>query len=85
MKLIKSDNRIIYVGWLDSKSNLLIYILYLAVYPGTHSVLWEQTVGVGIPVILKKWEGFEHLEINHFVKVLRSVNVNILFEEIATL
>ena len=52
------------VGWIDSNS---VYDYYLAsdlgVFPGTHSVLWEQAVGTGLPCIFKKWNGMTHVDV----------------------
>lgn len=61
--LSKSD-RIRNIGWIES---IKVYDYFLAsdlaVFPGTHSVLWEQSVGTGIPGIFKHWEGMEHIDI----------------------
>lgn len=62
-KLVQHDN-IQFVGWLNSDQILDYFLLAdLVVFPGTHSVLWEQAVGVGVPCIFKYWEGMEHVNI----------------------
>jgi 1,2-diacylglycerol 3-alpha-glucosyltransferase len=55
---------IIYIGWLNSDT-ILDYLLFadLIVFPGTHSVLWEQAVGVGTPCVFKYWEGMTHVDV----------------------
>ncbi|CAL2082873.1 Glycosyl transferase family 1 [Tenacibaculum sp. 190524A05c] len=55
---------VIFVGWLNSVEiyNTLL-AGDLAVYPGTHSVLWEQTVGIGLPCVFKRWKGIEHVDV----------------------
>jgi len=52
------------IGWINS-TDVYNYFLAsdLAVFPGTHSVLWEQAVGTGIPSIFKKWEGMTHIDV----------------------
>ena len=57
--------RIKYVGWIKSEK-AYDYLLAsdLAVFPGTHSVLWEQAVGVGLPCIFKKWNGIQHIDLH---------------------
>ena len=51
-----------YVGWLDQGQIAdLLTVSDLAIYPGRHSVLWEETLGCGTPIIIKKQEGMEHL------------------------
>jgi hypothetical protein len=56
--------RIQYLGWLD---HLHIYEALissdLAVYPGRHSVLWEETVGIGLPMVVKRWDGTTHVDL----------------------
>ena len=32
-------------------------------FPGKHSVIWEQAVGCGIPTVFKKIEGHNHIDL----------------------
>ena len=52
------------LGWLKP-SEIYDYLFAsdLGVYPGTHSTLWEQTLGVGLPCIFKRWYGIDHLDV----------------------
>jgi len=57
-------NRVIYAGWQDSES------LYkhmgaadLIVFPGSHSVLWEQAVALGKPCLFRKYQGIDHVDL----------------------
>lgn len=61
--LIISEN-IIFIGWLNSES-IIDYLIVadLIVFPGTHSVLWEQAVGIGTPCVFKYWEGMTHVNV----------------------
>lgn len=53
-----------FVGWLSSAEILDYFIMAdLIVFPGTHSVLWEQAVGTGTPSIFKFWEGMDHVDV----------------------
>lgn len=55
---------IIYVGWLNPEKILdYLIIADLVVFPGTHSVLWEQAVGAGTPCIFKYWKGMKHVDV----------------------
>lgn len=59
------NDKIINLGWLDSKD---VYPLFLAsdlaVFPGTHSVLWEQVCAAGLPAIFKDWNGgMSHVDV----------------------
>lgn len=53
-----------YVGWLKSEQ---VYQFFAAsdiiIFPGRHSVYWEQSVGMGKPIIVKYWEGTTHVDI----------------------
>jgi 1,2-diacylglycerol 3-alpha-glucosyltransferase len=54
-----------YIGWVDSIKTYDYFLASdLAFFPGTHSVLWEQAVGVGLPGIFKRWEGMQHVDLN---------------------
>ena len=58
------SEKVKYIGW--KKSEDLYSELSAAdivVFPGLHSVLWEQTVAMGKPCIFKKIEGFTHVDI----------------------
>lgn len=57
-------DRIVYLGWLDHAHIYEALISSdLAVYPGRHSVLWEETVGIGLPMVVKRWEGTTHVDL----------------------
>ncbi len=52
------------IGWIPSEQAYdYFFASDLAFFPGTHSVLWEQAVGVGLPCVFKKWEGIQHVDL----------------------
>lgn len=59
------DNiNIIFVGWLNNEDSYIHFLASdLVVFPGSHSVYWEQVVGLGKPLIVKNWEEPKHLDI----------------------
>lgn len=65
-----------YIGWIDSDS---VYDYFLAsdlcVYPGTHSVLWEQSCACGLPGIYKSWEGMHHVDVEGSALFLKNDTV----------
>lgn len=65
------NDNIIYLGWLKS-SDIYNYIAAsdVVIYPGRHSVLWEQTVAQGKPMIVKYWPGTTHIDMEGNVKYL---------------
>ena len=85
--LPKIDKRIKYIGWVDSKQ---VYPLFLAsdlaVFPGTHSVLWEQAMACGIPGLFKDWDGgFNHIDCGGNAKILKDISIESLNAEITRL
>jgi len=55
---------IIFIGWQNTDAILDYFLLAdLIVFPGTHSVLWEQAVGCGTPTVFKFWKGMEHVDV----------------------
>lgn len=81
------NDNILYIGWLDSK-DVYPYFLSadLAVFPGTHSVLWEQAMSCGIPGIFKDWDGgFGHIDCGGNALLLKDVSADALVYEIDNL
>ncbi|MBA6342122.1 glycosyltransferase family 4 protein [Colwellia sp. MB02u-10] len=68
MKILIEDlskkTNVVFVGW-SSQQDICNYLLSsdVAFFPGTHSVLWEQTVGLGVPSVFKKWDGMTHVDV----------------------
>jgi len=61
----KSSN-IIEIGWVNSdKVYELFFAADLVIFPGLHSVLWEQAVASKVPCAFSKLEGFEHVQVNN--------------------
>jgi len=53
-----------YIGWISSDESYAHFAAAdLVVFPGRHSVFWEQVVGLGIPMIVKYWEGTTHIDV----------------------
>ena len=61
----EQSSSIITIGWVNSdKVYELFYAADLIVFPGLHSVLWEQAVASKTPCAFSKMEGFEHVNVN---------------------
>ncbi len=66
--------RVQYIGWVQSKDSYRYFASAdLVVFPGRHSVFWEQVAGQGIPMLCKKWDGTDHVDLGG--------NVHFLFED----
>lgn len=65
LKEVHHNQQVCYIGWLPSDK---VYDYFLAsdlcVFPGTHSVLWEQACACGLPGIYKSWEGMHHVDVD---------------------
>lgn len=69
---IDANHNIHYLGWCNAEKVIDCMIASdLACFPGTHSTLWEQTVGAGLPAIFKRWPEMEHVNINGNCKFVR--------------
>lgn len=67
-----SLKNIVYVGWQESrKTYYLMAAADLIVFPGLHSVMWEQSVAVGVPGLFRKISGFEHIDVGGNVQFLK--------------
>lgn len=83
-KLLNNSN-VLYVGWQAQQE---IYGLFMAadlgVFPGTHSVLWEQACACGLPCIFKQWQGIEHVNIDENCVLLEETSKTCLAEYISS-
>lgn len=62
---IDSNPNIHYMGWCNAERVMDCMVASdIACFPGTHSTLWEQSVGVGLPAIFKRWDEMEHVNVN---------------------
>ncbi|SKA09587.1 glycosyltransferase family 4 protein [Selenihalanaerobacter shriftii] len=66
-----------FIGWLES-DKVYDYFLSsdLGVFPGRHSVLWEQAVATGLPCVFKKWEGTKHVDLGGNCKFIAEDSVD---------
>lgn len=54
-----------YLGWCKAEQVMNYMVTSdIVCFPGTHSTLWEQAVGLGIPGIFKLWHEIDHVNIN---------------------
>lgn len=57
------DN-VIYAGWVQATETYNYFSAAdLVVFPGLHSVFWEQVVGLGKPCLFKYIKGFTHVDL----------------------
>lgn len=72
-----ADGKIIqYIGWVPSEESYNYFSAAdLVVFPGRHSVFWEQIVGMGIPMVCKYWKGTTHVDIGGNVMFLHDDSI----------
>lgn len=72
-----------HVGWLsETEAYDLFAIADLVVFPSTHSVYWEQVAGQGIPMIIRKWEGIDQLDLGGNIRYLSGISIENMVEDI---
>nr|WP_288723119.1 glycosyltransferase family 4 protein [uncultured Sellimonas sp.] len=82
VKQLCSD-RVQYIGWVDSSmTDKYFAAADLVVFPGRHSVFWEQVAGLGIPMLVKDWLGTHHVDVGGNVKFLENDSVEEIKEAI---
>ena len=60
--LLSEYSNIIYVGWLAADEVYRYFFAAdLVVFPGGHSVMWEQACACKVPCLFRRWEGMEHV------------------------
>jgi len=68
---VAADDRISYLGWIGADDTYPYFAISdLVIFPGRHSVMWEQVAGQGLPMLVKYWEGTTHIDIGGNVKFL---------------
>ena len=73
-KLVDGD-KIQYIGWIEAKESYNFFeAADLVVFPGRHSVFWEQVAGQGIPMVCKLWDGTTHVDKGGNVVFLKESN-----------
>lgn len=81
-RLVDKD-KIQYIGWIDANESYDYFAASdLVVFPGRHSVFWEQVAGQGIPMICKYWEGTTHIDVGGNVRFLKKDSVEEIKENI---
>lgn len=62
LDIVDKHKNIIYIGWIDADQ---VYDFFLSsdlvVFPGQHSVLWEQACACKTPCVFADWEGMHHV------------------------
>ncbi len=77
---LADGDKIQYIGWINSEDSYEYFAASdLVVFPGRHSVFWEQVVGLGIPMIVKYWDGTTHVDLGGNCKFLYHDNIEEIY------
>lgn len=59
----RSRDNVQYIGWVNSEDSYKYFMASdLVIFPGKHSVYWEMAAGLGIPMIVRRLAGIEHID-----------------------
>ena len=68
---LSDGKKVQYIGWIQSRDSYEYFeAADLVVFPGRHSVMWEQVTGQGVPMLVKDWPGTHHVDLGGNVKFL---------------
>ena len=68
---LTDGKKVQYIGWAKGEQSYEYFAASdLVVFPGRHSVYWEQVVAQGIPMLCKYWDGTTHVDIGGNVDFL---------------
>ena len=85
-KLIEENDNIVYIGWIPAdKCYDYFFAADLAVFPGQHSVLWEQACAAKVPCVFAKWPGMHHVNNggnSAFLEQIDSCSIKNMIEEL---
>ncbi|MDD3340037.1 MAG: glycosyltransferase family 4 protein [Lachnospiraceae bacterium] len=86
VKALADGKKVQYIGWIQSKDSYDYFeAADLVVFPGRHSVMWEQVTGQGKPMLVKDWEGTHHVDLGGNVVFLSKDSVEEIQSEIERL
>lgn len=75
-----------YIGWAKGEESYEYFASAdLVVFPGRHSVYWEQVAAQGIPMLCKYWEGTTHVDIGGNVEFLMEDSVKAIKKKLIEL
>ncbi len=74
---LADGEKVKYIGWVQAKDSYDYFAAAdLVVFPGRHSVFWEQVAAQGIPMLVKYWNGTTHVDCGGNVRFLYNDSVD---------
>lgn len=82
----RCSEKVQYIGWIQPLDTYQFFASSdLVVFPGRHSVFWEQVVGQGIPMLCKQWKGTNHVDLGGNVRFISGDSIDEIKENIEDL
>ncbi len=83
---LADGSKVQYIGWVQARDSYEYFAAAdLVIFPGRHSVFWEQVVAQGVPMICKKWDGTTHVDLGGNVHFLTQDSIDEMQVYIETL
>ena len=83
---LADGTKVQYIGWIQAKDSYHYFAAAdLVVFPGRHSVFWEQVAAQGIPMLVKDWPGTHHVDLGGNVRFLTEDSAQEIQNEIERL
>ena len=77
------SEKIVFAGWQNEADSMrILSAADIVIFPYLHSTLWEQTAGIGTPLVVKSIPGFDHVNINGNCSFLESCDPHGIMERI---
>lgn len=85
-RILRESENIHFVGWVASDRVYdYFFAADLVVFPGQHSVLWEQACAAKVPCVFEAWEGMDHVNNGGNSDFVKEVTAESLREKICEL
>ena len=83
---LADGKKVQYIGWVQANDSYDYFAAAdLVVFPGRHSVFWEQVAAQGIPMLVKDWPGTHHVDLGGNVRFLKQDSAEEIQNEIVRL
>ena len=83
---MKLGDNVSYIGWIPADRVYdYFFAADLVVFPGQHSVLWEQACASKIPCVFLRWEGMDHVNAGGNAAFLDDASVESMMDMIESL
>lgn len=75
-----------YIGWVQAKDSYEYFAAAdLVVFPGRHSVFWEQVAAQGKPLLVKRWDGTTHVDYDGNVRFLTQDSAGEIYDSLMSI